>query len=135
MKELVARVGDKVKLKRSVDVAPTAHGVITEIAGSVLTVQLDGSGQVARVPTEDVTNFSLAARKAWKNMPARNVGRPKGSRVCDRVSVTIRVDRELWERFRQAEGDGVVLDRTSTLNRWIADGLDLLTAPPRRKAS
>lgn len=135
MKELTARVGDKVKLKRSAEVAAGAHGVISEIVGSVLAVQVHESGEVAHVPVEQVTNFSLAARKAWQNMPARNVGRPKGSRVCDRVSVTIRVDRELWERFRLAEGSGVVADRTSTLNRWIADGLNDLTAPPRRKAS
>lgn len=135
MKELQPRTGDKVKLKRSAAVAAGAHGVIQQIVGAVLVVQLEESGEIAQVPAEHVTNFSLAARKAWQNMPARNVGRPKGSRVCDRVSVTIRVDRGLWERFRQAEGTGVVADRTSTLNRWIADGLDDLAAPPHRKAS
>jgi hypothetical protein len=135
VKELAAQVGDKVKLKRSADVAPSAHGVITEIDGSVLTVRLNGNGPVTHVPSEKVTNFSLAARKAWKNMPARKVGRPKGSRVCDRVSVTIRLDRDLWERFRRAEGTGALADRTSTLNRWIAEGLDGLSSPPQRKAS
>jgi hypothetical protein len=133
--DLNALTGDKVKLKRSADIAPGAHGVISEVAGSILLVLLEESGQIIRVPSEKVTNFSLAARKAWQNMPARNVGRPKGSRVCDRLSVTIRVDRDLWERFRSAEASGAVADRTTTLNRWIAEGLDGLTAPPRRKAS
>jgi hypothetical protein len=134
VKVLISLVGDKVKLKRSAAVAAGAHGVITE-ASDPLSVRLDESGEIITVSTDMVTNFSLAARKAWQNMPERNVGRPKGSRVCDRISVTIRVDRDLWERFRRAEAEGLVEDRTSVLNLWIAEGLDALSAPPRRKAS
>jgi hypothetical protein len=135
VKELQAIVGDKVKLKRSFERASGCHGIITDIAGSSFGIRLDDSSQLRNVPADQVINFSLAARKAWRNMPARNVGRPKGSRVCDRLSVTIRVDRELWERFRRAETSGVVADRTSALNRWIAEGLDGVTAPTHRKAS
>jgi len=134
VKVLIPLVGDKVKLKRSASVAAGAHGVLTE-ASEPLSVRLDESGEIITVSTDMLTNFSLAARKAWQNMPERNVGRPKGSRVCDRVSVTIRVDRDLWERFRRAEATGTVADRTLTLNRWIAEGLDALTAPSHRKAS
>jgi hypothetical protein len=134
VKALIPLVGDKVKLKRSATAAAGAHGVITE-ASDPLSIRLDDSGEIITVSTDLVTNFSLAARKAWQNMPERNVGRPKGSRVCDRVSVTIRVDRDLWERFRRAEAIGIVADRTLTLNRWIAEGLDNLTAPSHRKAS
>jgi hypothetical protein len=126
-------VGDKVKLKRTAQVAPSARGVVTEVRALSLIVRLE-SGTTAEVTDKQVTNFSLAARKAWQNMPARNVGRPKGSRVCDRLSVTIRLDRALWQRFREAEEEGAVPDRTAALNRWIADGLDRVT-PPRRKAS
>jgi hypothetical protein len=132
--ELTVLVGDKVKLKRSAE-APGAHGVVSEINGPLLVVLLNDPGGAVQVPADQVINFSLAARKAWRNMPARNVGRPKGSKVCDRLSVTIRVDRVLWERFRRAETSGIVMDRTSALNRWIAEGLDSLTAPTHRKAS
>ena len=135
MDELTARVGDKVKLKSSADEAAGSHGVIADLDGSVLSIRLEGGPTVVQVAPEQVTNFSLAARKAWQNMPTRNVGRPKGSRVSDRRSVTIRVDRELWERFQRAESSGIVSDRTSVLNQWIAQGLDGLTAPTRRKAS
>ena len=135
MKELRVLVGDKVKLKRCADEPRGARGVVAGVAGPSLMVRLDDSGRVIHIPADQVTNFSLAARKAWRNMPARNVGRPRGSRVCDRLSVTIRVDRELWERFRLAEGTGIVMDRTATLNRWIADGLERLTAQTHRRAS
>jgi hypothetical protein len=135
VEELTPLIGDKVKLKRSFEEAPGCHGVVTEIVGPSFVVRLDDSSRLIQVPEDQVTNFSLAARKAWRNMPDRNVGRPKGSRVCDRLSVTIRVDRDLWERFRSAETTGIVVDRTSALNRWIAEGLDSLTAPTHQTAS
>ena len=92
-------VGDKVKLK-SYDGAP-ARGVVEEVHGDKLLVRLNELGERVAVTSELVTNFSLAARKAWKNMPHRQVGRPKGARHCDRVSVTLRIDRDLWEQFRR----------------------------------
>ena len=135
MDRLSALVGDKVKLKRSARAEVGAHAVVLGVDGPRLILRLTESDRVLQSSIEHVTNFSLAARKAWHNMPARNVGRPKGSRVCDRISVTIRVDRTLWEKFRQAESDGIVQDRTSALNEWISEGLDHLTAPTRRRAS
>jgi len=66
----------------------------------------------------------LAARKAWKNMPYRHVGRPKGVRHCDRVSVTLRIDRDLWEQFKRDESAGRIKDRTATINLWFREMLD-----------
>lgn len=57
------------------------------------------------VPAESLTNFSEAARKAWHSQPRRQVGRRKGTRLCDRVSVTLRIDCEVWERFRSVEAE------------------------------
>ena len=51
-------------------------------------VRLDGSGRKICVKPREITNYSLAARKAWKTEPNRGVGRPLGLRLCDRVSVT-----------------------------------------------
>jgi len=95
-------------------------------------VRLADSGELLAVAPALVTNFSLAARKAWKNMPHRRVGRPKGSRHCDRVSVTLRIDRELWEQFRQDESEGLIEDRTATINAWFRDMLDQLTRTKAR---
>jgi uncharacterized protein (DUF4415 family) len=107
-----AQIGDKVKLKTPPYTAE--RGVVIDVDNRTLLVRVDGSDVEAAV--EDVTNLSLAARKAWESMPDRRVGRPKGTRLCDRVSVTLRIDRDLWQAFRQLEEDGLVMDRTATIN-------------------
>jgi uncharacterized protein (DUF4415 family) len=113
------RIGDKVKLKNYNGSA--ARGVVEEVHGDVLLVRLDDSGSLVDATPDLVRNFSLAARKAWKNMPCRHVGRPKGARHCDRISVTLRIDRELWERFREGEAEGIIKDRTATINAWLRE--------------
>ena len=118
-------VGDKVRLKAHKG-APV-RGVVAAVHSDELLVRLEGSEELITVAPALVTNFSLAARKAWKNMPHRRVGRPKGARHCDRVSVTLRIDRELWEQFRQDESEGLIEDRTATVNAWFRDMLDKLT--------
>jgi uncharacterized protein (DUF4415 family) len=115
-------VGDKVKLKDHT--SASLRGVVEAFRGDELVVRLDESGELVAVAAELVTNFSLAARKAWKNMPDRRVGRPKGARHCDRVSVTLRIDRELWEQFKQDESVGLIKDRTATINSWFREMLD-----------
>jgi uncharacterized protein (DUF4415 family) len=117
-------VGDKVKLKESN--SASARGVVEAVQGDKLLVRLDASGEQVAVVSDLVTNFSLAARKAWKNMPHRRVGRPKGARHCDRVSVTLRIDRELWTQFKADEAAGLIRDRTATINAWLREMLDKL---------
>jgi uncharacterized protein (DUF4415 family) len=117
-------VGDKVRLKAHTGVP--VRGVVAAVQGDELLVRLDASGELIAIASARVTNFSLAARKAWKHMPHRRVGRPKGARHCDRVSVTLRLDRELWEQFRQGEVEGLIKDRTATINAWFRDMLDQL---------
>ncbi len=117
-------VDDKVRLKD--DNSAPVRGVVAAVHGDELLVRLDESGELITVASTHVTNFSLAARKAWKNMPHRRVGRPKGARHCDRVSVTLRIDRELWEQFKQDETEGLIEDRTATINAWFRDMLDKL---------
>jgi len=117
-------VGDKVKLKCH-PFAP-ARGMVEAVHGDKLLVRLDKSGELVTIASDLVTNFSLAARKAWKNMPHRQVGRPKGSRNCDRVSVTLRIDRELWAQFQRGESEGLIQDRTATINTWFRGMLEQL---------
>ena len=123
-------VGDKVRLKAH-NGAPI-RGIVAAVQSDALLVRLDESGELVTIAPERATNFSLAARKAWKNMPYRQVGRPKGARHCDRVSVTLRIDRELWEQFRQDESEGLIEDRTATINAWFRDMLDKLTRTKAR---
>lgn len=112
-----AKIGDKVRVKASKE-----RGIVDRLKGSVLVVLLD-NGDLVDLSESDITNYSLAARKAWENMPDRRVGRPKGTAKTDRVSVTLRIDRELWEAFQAAEKRGLISDRTSTVNEWISEKL------------
>jgi hypothetical protein len=117
-------VGDKIKLKNHH--GPPMRGIVEEVQGDELLIRLHESGELIAVASELVTNFSLAARKAWKNMPHRQVGRPRGARHCDRVSVTLRIDRALWEQFKRDESEGRIRDRTVTINFWFREMLDKL---------
>jgi hypothetical protein len=119
-----AVAGDKVRVKSGSHSGE--RGVIEGIDGGKFLVRLEGSGGSVRVVPESVTNFSLAARKAWVTGPDRAVGRRKGTKLCDRVSVTLRIDRELWERFREMEGSGLIADRTAAVNAWLRQKMDEL---------
>jgi hypothetical protein len=100
-----------------------ARGLVAAIAGDKLVVRLEDSSLVLRVQRDGVTNFSLAARKAWVTGPDRAVGRRKGTKLCDRVSVTLRIDRDVWELFRSREEDGSIAGRTATINGWLREKL------------
>ena len=87
-------------------------------------VKLAGRRGTVRVPQQATTNLSLAARKAWASMPDRKVGRPRGSKTVDRMSVTLRIDRDVWDRFLEAERRGRIADRTEVVNAWFRRELD-----------
>jgi hypothetical protein len=116
-----AEAGDKVRVK--VGEHAGERGVVDVVEGDKLVVRLEASGLRQRVAPEHVTNFSLAARKAWVTEPDRAVGRRKGTKLCDRVSVTLRLDRDLWEHFRGLEEEGVIEDRTGLINGWLREKL------------
>jgi hypothetical protein len=116
-----AEAGDKVRLKAGTHAG--ARGLLDDFDGDKLVVRLEGSGLKVRVTFDQVTNFSLAARKAWVTEPDRAVGRRKGTKLCDRVSVTLRLDRDLWEHFRGLEAVGVIEDRTGLINGWLREKL------------
>src|SRR6516225_7400986 len=106
-----ARAGDKVRVKQNG--VTGARAIIVRASGNSLVIQLQDSGKKLSLNAEEVVNFSLAARKAWVTMPQRAVGRKKGTRFSDRVSVTLRIDRDLWERFQSQEAKGLIEDRTA----------------------
>lgn len=109
--------GDKVRIKRGAFAGE--RGILVRPQSGqwiVSLVQRDGS---ILVPNDDLTNYSLAARRAWRSMPDRKVGRPAGSKVSDRVSVIFRIDRILWNAFLNAEQSGLVEDRTYVINECL----------------
>jgi hypothetical protein len=125
-----ALAGDKVRLKAGNRAGE--RGLVEAVEGDLLMVRLERSGLKVRVTPEQVTNFSLAARKAWATEPDRAVGRRKGTKLCDRVSVTLRLNRDLWERFLGLEEAGVIDDRTGLINRWFREKLAGLDGGRRR---
>lgn len=125
-----AEAGDKVRLK--VGTHTGARGLLDAFDGEKLVILLEESGQKVRVPPEQVTNFSLAARKAWVTEPDRAVGRRKGTKLSDRVSVTLRLDRDLWENFLGLEEAGVIEDRTGLINGWIREKVARLNRGGRK---
>lgn len=125
-----AEVGDKVRLKGGDHRGE--RGVISVIVAGQFLVRLEGLAETIPTPPENVTNYSLAARKAWKTEPHRNVGRRKGTRLVDRVSVTLRLDRDLWQRFLTEERAGKIGDRTEVVNRWFREKLAELDARESR---
>ena len=67
-----------------------------------------------------LTPGSVTCAKAG---PDRAVGRRKGTKLTDRVSVTLRIDRELWAQFLYFEQSRVIDDRTRTINGWFREKL------------
>jgi uncharacterized protein (DUF4415 family) len=126
---LLVQPGDKVRLKAGPHAGE--RGIVASTDGEKLLIRLDLSAETVRVLPESVTNFSLAARKAWVTEPNRGVGRRKGTKLCDRVSVTLRIDRDLWEQFRQLEEAGLIEDRTAAINSWLREKVSKLATEER----
>ncbi len=117
-------IGDKIRLKEGK--AAGEKAVVERIKKKSLVVVTEENGVTLEVDIVDVTNLSLAARKAWLTMPKRRVGRPEGSKKTKRTSVTLRIDSDLWEEFKQLEAEGVIDDRTETVNKWFRQRIGAL---------
>jgi uncharacterized protein (DUF4415 family) len=114
--------GDKILIKAG-DHAGNRGILISLLGHNRLKIVLNKTQREVVLKPSEIVNYSLAARKAWQKMPRRNVGRPQGTRVCDRVSVTLRIDRELWDSFHTAESEGLIEDRTAIVNTLLRNYL------------
>lgn len=114
-----AEAGDKVRVKTGDHAGK--RGIVLAVDGDKLRVRLEESKATVRVTSEQITNYSLAARKAWGTGPDRAVGRRKGTKLYDRISVTLRFDRDVWEQFLAMEHDGTIDDRTAIINGWFRE--------------
>ena len=123
------RKGDKIRIK-SGKFAGERGLLLRSYAGKWIVSVTDRELKLM-VSAEELTNYSLAARRAWRSMPDRKVGRPVGSRVSDRVSVIFRIDRALWTQFLSAEENGLIGDRTTVINKCLRE---LVTSARRQQA-
>src|SRR5262245_61254402 len=109
--------GDKVRIKRGE--FSGNRGILARRHRDKWIVSLPQQGCTVLLSPDDLTNYSLAARRAWQSMPDRKVGRPAGSKVSDRISVIFRIDRTLWRQFLNAEQTHQVGDRTTVINECL----------------
>jgi len=110
-----ALLGDKVRVKGG-----THHGqrgVVTSVRGDRLTALLT-NGIRLRTSPAGVTNFSAAARLAWRTMPKR-AGRPLGLERKTRVS--LRIDSVTWEALGKLADAGRIRSREHLTNELLRD--------------
>ena len=111
--------GDKIRIKTGSRVGE--RGILQVAADGALTVSLE-TGEIVPVLGMELTNFSLAARRAWDVMPKR-AGRPPSLRPRMQM-VSLRVEIDLWQRLKQAVDAGLLPSREQAINSWIRRHLD-----------
>src|SRR6266568_3958365 len=115
------QLGDKVRIRSGSYVG--VRGVIRSESDGLFEIQLDEDG-IASVPAKEVTNYSLAARRAWKTMPKR-AGRPKGQKPVKRM-VSMRLDVDVWDMLHEATELGLIPNREKAVNDWVREQVVLL---------
>lgn len=118
--------GDKVRIHSGPHIG--ARGMIQTVSNGVLEVQLD-ENNIVSVASNEVTNHSLAARRAWRNMPKR-AGRPQLPTPRKKM-VSMRLDIDLWDRLGDAVELGFINSREEAVNFWIREKLDALSIKPQ----
>ena len=102
-----------------------ARGIIQAELDGFLEIQLEDSTSI-KVPINDVTNYSLAARRAWQVMPKRS-GRPQLPAPRKKM-VSIRLDIDVWDRLGRQLKSGLIPSREQAINVWLRQQLDSLFA-------
>ena len=116
-----AQIGDKVRIRSGAHVG--VRGIVQSSSGEFLEIQLDEGALIRTVP-EEITNYSLAARRAWRVMPKR-AGRPQLP-VPRKKMVSMRLDIEVWERLGEAVELGLIASREDAVNTWLQQQLGTL---------
>jgi hypothetical protein len=83
------RYGDKVRIRGPAYAG--ARGLVSAVYTEGLEVRLD-DGNVLRLSFAEITNYSLAARRAWAVMPKRSGRRP---RSANKKMVSFRLDGDV----------------------------------------
>lgn len=130
---LVVQPGDKVRVRRG----PYAgmRGVVRAWTANEIEIET-ADQQTLHVDHGAVTNYSLAARKAWKTMPKR-AGRPSQDPARTKQMVSMRLSPDVWRRLGEAVDLGLVRSREDAVNTWVSGQLDALFAarlgPPKKR--
>jgi len=110
------RLGDKVRLRSGPHTG--ARGSISAETDGYFEIEL-GTGEKIPALHEEITNYSLAARRAWEAMPKRT-GRPKGQRPVKRM-VSMRLDSDVWDMLHEAAERGLIPNCEKAVNDWVRE--------------
>ena len=109
------QVGDKVRIRSGPHKG--SRGVIRGEEIGLVEVELE-TGEAIEVTALEVTNYSLAARRAWRSMP-KKAGRPKSEHK--RKMVSFRLEDELQralDTFVEANPSFTKTDAINEALRW-----------------
>ena len=120
------QAGDKIRIRTGLYAG--ARGIIQAEKEGRLEILLD-SGNTVLIEQQEITNYSLAARRAWQKMPKR-AGRPQLSSPRKKM-VSLRIDIEVWERLGEAVDLGLVPSREEAINAWLQERLNTLLGSAR----
>jgi hypothetical protein len=115
------RVGDKVRVRIG-DYAG-ARGLVRGIEDGHLEVEIEPDTMI-RASAAGVTNYSLAARRAWQTMPKR-AGRPRSAEPR-RKTLSVRLYPDVWALYQQVSSLGLLPSQTLAVNNWLREGLAAL---------
>jgi hypothetical protein len=106
--------GDKVRIRTG----PYAgrRGIVGDVQGNSVLLRLD-EGEETLIRLDGITNYSLAARRAWEVMP-KNAGRPASASSNKRM-VSIRLDSQVWDLLGEAVNLGLIPSREQAINAWL----------------
>jgi hypothetical protein len=128
---ILSQIGDKIRVRSGPYSA--ARGIIQAEVDGILEILLDEGSRIHVEPRE-ITNYSLAARRAWQTMPKR-AGRPQ-SVTSRKKMVSMRIDEEVWNRLGEAVELGLIPSREEAVNTWLYRELVILFSqePPQNVA-
>lgn len=115
------QISDKVKIRSGSHAG--ARGVIQGEDIGLIHVKLE-TGEVVNLTALEITNFSLAARRAWEVMPKKS-GRPALDEPRKKM-VSLRLDVDVLEMLEQASLRGIILNKSETVNRILRENLKAL---------
>src|SRR5205823_6379379 len=110
------RLGDKIRIRSGPHAR--ARGIISAELDGRLEIELSAADKISVLP-EEITNYSLAARRAWEVMPKRT-GRPKGQKPVKRM-VSMRLDSDVWDMLHDAAERGLIPNCEKAVNDWVRE--------------
>ena len=116
-----ARIGDKVRIRSGIHAK--LRGVVQVAGGESLEIRLD-DGPLIYAGPEAITNYSLAARRAWRVMP-KQAGRHQLD-VPRKRMVSLRLDIDVLDDLEKASAQGLILNKEQAVNEWLRQHLDML---------